>query len=81
MHSLLTGTGISGFLEKYKVVGVYLISVAYIFLNAYMVYKDFYYSLAIPVLLVLLYFYFTRLDWIILLIAFTTPIAVNMVQY
>ena len=81
MHSLLTGTGISGFLEKYKVVGVYLISVAYIFLNAYMVYKDFYYSLAIPVLLVLLYFYFTSLDWIILLIAFTTPIAVNMVQY
>ena len=81
MHSLLTGTGISGFLEKYKVVGVYLISVAYIFLNAYMVYKDFYYSLAIPVLLVLLYFYFTSLDWIILLIAFTTQIAVNMVQY
>lgn len=81
MHSLFTGTGISGFLEKYKVGWVYLISLAYILLNAYLIYKDFYYSLAIPVLLVLLYFYFTRLDWILLLIAFTTPIAVNMVQY
>lgn len=60
---------------------VYFISLAYILLNAYMVYKDFYYSLALPLILVLLYIYFTRLDWILLLITFTTPIAVNMVQY
>ncbi|NQV03521.1 MAG: O-antigen ligase family protein [Bacteroidia bacterium] len=81
MHSLFTGTGISGFLEKYKVVWVYIISLTYILLNAYLIYKDYYYSLAIPVLLVLLYFYFTRLNWILFLIAFTTPFAVNMVQY
>jgi len=46
-----------------------------------MVYKDYYYSLALPLLLVLLYLYFVRLDLVLLLIAFTTPIAVNMVQY
>jgi len=81
MPKLYTGKVVSGFLERYKVVWVYLFSLAYILLNAYMVYRDYYYSLAIPVVLVLLYFYFTRLDWILLLIAFSTPIAVNMVQY
>jgi len=81
MPNILSGTGISGYVERYKVMLVYIISLAYILLNAYMIYKDIYYTLAIPVLLVLLYFYFTRLDWILFLIAFTTPIAVNMVQY
>jgi O-antigen ligase len=68
-------------IEKYKVVLVYLVSLAYIFLNAYMVYKDFYWSLFIPLALVILYFYFTRIDIILLLIAFTTPLAVNFVEY
>jgi len=80
MLNQLTGPAISGFLEKYKVVWVYLISLAYVCLNAYMIYKNYYYSLALPLLLILLYFYFVRLDLILLLIAFTTPIAVNMVQ-
>jgi len=81
MLNHLTGSGISTLLEKYKVVWVYLVCIGYIALNAYMIYKDYYYSLALPVFLVLLYIYFTRLDWVLFLIAFTTPIAVNFVQY
>ncbi|MBN1198374.1 MAG: O-antigen ligase family protein [Bacteroidales bacterium] len=81
MPNFLKGTEISRFLEKYKVVWVYIISVGYILLNAYMVYKDLYYTLAIPLLLILLYFFVTRLDWILFLIVFTTPIAINIVQY
>lgn len=81
MLNLLTGSGISNVLEKYKVVWIYLICIGYISLNAYLIYKDFYYSLALPIILILLYIYFTRLDWVLLLIAFTTPIAVNFVQY
>lgn len=81
MPNFLMGTEISRLMEKYKVVWVYIISIGYILLNAYMVYKDFYYTLAIPLLLVLLYVFFSRLDWILFLIVFTTPIAINIVQY
>ena len=81
MINTLTGSAISNFLEKYKVVWIYLICIGYIAMNAYLIYKDIYYSLALPLILVLLYIYFTRLDWILFLIAFTTPIAVNIVQH
>ncbi|TSA25460.1 MAG: O-antigen ligase family protein [Bacteroidetes bacterium] len=81
MIRTLSGSGLTTFLERCRVVWVYLISLAYILLNAYLIYKNYYYSLAIPLLLVLIYFYFTRLDWVLFLIAFCTPIAVNMVQY
>jgi len=77
----LTIERISAWLEKYKVLWIYLISLAYISLNAYLIYKNLYYSLFLPLLLILIYIYFTRLDWILLLIAFTTPLAVNIVQY
>jgi len=77
----LSVEGILSWLERYKVFWIYLLSLAYILLNAYLVYKNLYYSLFLPVLLVLLYIYFTRLDWILMLIALTTPIAVNLVMY
>jgi len=81
MFNFLTGSEISRWGNKYKVLWIYLLSIGYILLNAYMVYKDLYYTLAIPLLLVLLYVFFTRLDWILFLIVFSTPIAINFVQY
>lgn len=68
-------------LDQYKVPLVYLLSLAYIALNAYMVYRDMYWSLMLPAFLVLLWFYFFRLDIILLLIVALTPVAVNIVQF
>ncbi|MFH1160011.1 MAG: O-antigen ligase family protein [bacterium] len=77
----LTVTGVISWLENYKILWIYLSSLAYVLLNAYLIYKNLYYSLFLPLLVILIYIYFTRLDWILLLIAFTAPIAVNIVQY
>lgn len=68
-------------LEKYKVPLVYLLSIAYVALNAYLIVKDIYWSLMLPVLLVMLWVYFYRLDIILLLIVGLTPVAVNVVQF
>lgn len=81
MFSDLLIQGNSPLWEKYKVWLVYLISFLYICLNACLIYRDIYWSLLLPVLLVLLYFYFYRLDVILLLTTCLTPLAINVVQY
>lgn len=53
----------------------------FIIINAYFVYKNQYFAVALPLLLGLLYFYFFKFDWIILLVAFVTPISVELSQY
>jgi putative inorganic carbon (hco3(-)) transporter len=65
-------------LEKAKTWGIYIICIAYILLNAYLVRRELYYGLLIPVFLILLYIYIYRLDIIILLITFCTPLAINL---
>jgi putative inorganic carbon (hco3(-)) transporter len=59
----------------------YVISVAFILLNAYMVYRDLYYTLLLPLGLVILYLFFYRIDLILFLITFFTPLAVNITQF
>jgi O-antigen ligase len=59
---------------------VYLVSVLYMALNVYLVYRELYWSLLLPIFLVLLYFYFYRLNIILLFIAFLTPLAVNVTE-
>ena len=68
-------------MERYKVPLVYLLSLAYVAMNAYMIYKDMYWSLMLPLFLVMLWFYIYRLDVIMLLIVALTPVAVNVVQF
>jgi putative inorganic carbon (hco3(-)) transporter len=67
-----------GILEKAKTWGLYIICILYILLNAYFVRRDVYYTLLIPVGLILLYIYIYRLDVVILMITFCTPIAINL---
>ena len=69
------------FVGKYKLPLVYLVSLLYVAANAYMIYKDHYWMLALPLLLVLLWTYIYRLDIILLLIVGLTPVAVNIVQF
>ncbi len=59
----------------------YAISGLFILLNAYMVYRNAYYTLLLPVGLVILYLFFYRIDYVLLLITFCTPLAVNMTQF
>ncbi len=64
-----------------KITVLYLLSVIFIGLNCYLVYRQTYWLLMLPVLLVILYLYFYALDVILLLIAFLTPIALNITQF
>lgn len=67
-------------IEKYKVYIVYLVSIAFILLNGYLIIQDKYYALLTPAVLIFLFFYIFSLDKLILLVAFLTPIAVNYVD-
>jgi len=64
-------------IEKYKVLLVYAISIAFIALNAYLIVQDKYYALLTPLVLIFLFLYIFSLDKLILLITLLTPIAIN----
>ncbi|MCX6252652.1 MAG: O-antigen ligase family protein [Bacteroidetes bacterium] len=64
--------------ERSKIWVVYTLSILYIVLNTYLVRRELYYGMLIPVGIVLLYLYIFRLDIILLLIAFFTPLAINL---
>jgi O-antigen ligase len=57
---------------------VYAISVIFIALNVYLMLRDIYWTLLIPLAAVIIYMYFYSLDKILLLTVFFTPIAINM---
>jgi putative inorganic carbon (hco3(-)) transporter len=81
MFNNLTWHSGESLFQKYKTWLVYLLSFSYIAINAYLVYRDIYWSLMLPALLVLLWFYFYRLDVILLLVTAATPLAINVIQY
>lgn len=65
--------------EKLKLTLVYTISVLFIALNMYLiVQKDIYWSLLLPIVFIILFFYIFSLDVIVLLIVFLTPLAINI---
>lgn len=66
-------------LERTKIRWVYVVSAIFIALNIYFILQDIYWTLLIPVIAVILYMYFYSLDKILLLTAFLTPIAINMI--
>ena len=70
-----------GIPEQVKILLVYVVSIAYAGINAYFIYKNLYYSLLLPFLLVLLWIYFNRLNIILMMIAALTPVAVNVIQF
>ena len=65
--------------EKLKLTLVYTISVLFIALNMYLiVQKDIYWSLLLPIVFIILFFYIFSLDVIVFLIVFLTPLAINI---
>lgn len=74
----LTGYALS---EKNKYIIVYLISLSFVAFNAYLITKDIYWGLLLPVLIVIGMFYIYSLDKILLIITFLTPLAINFRDY
>ena len=64
---------------KYLV--LYVLSSIFIGFNCYLIYRDIYWLLLLPVFLVILYLYFYSLDKVLLLITMMTPIAINFREF
>lgn len=65
--------------EKLKVNIAYTTSALFLALSAYLIaIERFYITAFFPVALALIWMYVYRLDWVLLLIAFTTPIAISL---
>jgi O-antigen ligase len=67
--------------EERRITLLYLVMAIFIGLNCYLVYREIYYLLFFPVILVILYFYFFSLDKILFLITLVTPLAINITQF
>lgn len=74
IKSYLTGS-------NQRITILYVLSVIFIGFNCYLVYRDIYWLLFLPVFLVILYLYFYSLDTILLLITAATPVAINITQF
>ncbi len=64
--------------EKVKLYWVYAVSALFILLNAVLIVKEFYWSLLLPLVVVVLLMYIFALDKLILGIVLLTPLAINI---
>ena len=65
--------------EKLKISWVYGLTALFLLANLYLVVqKDIYWLFLLPLVLIVLYFYLTAYDKIVLIITFLTPLAVNI---
>jgi putative inorganic carbon (hco3(-)) transporter len=62
--------------EKLKVQFVYLFSGLFIFINSFLVYKEFYYGFFFPVIILIVLFFLFEYRKVLLLIIFFTPLSV-----
>ncbi len=65
-------------LERTKVRWLYIVSALFIALNAYLLVREQYWLLLLPVAVIILFTYFYSLEKILLLVAFLTPLAINL---
>ncbi len=65
--------------EKVKIIWIYALTAIFLAVNFYLVLnKDIYWFFLLPLVLLVLYYYFVSLDKIVLFITFLTPFAVNI---
>jgi putative inorganic carbon (HCO3(-)) transporter len=67
--------------EKRKISVVYLITAIFVLLNTYLVYKEMYVGMLIPVAFILIFMYIFSLEKILLLAVFVTPLAIDIGDY
>lgn len=64
--------------EKYKLLLVYTLSLAFIVINSLLIVRDIYWATLIPLALLALYYFIFRLDIILMLVVLATPLAINL---
>ncbi len=67
--------------EKLKISIVYLVTAIFVLLNTYLVYKEIYFGIIIPVACILFLMYIFSLEKILLIAVFVTPLAINIGDY
>lgn len=67
--------------ENRRISLLYALSLLFIGVNCYLVYREIYYMLLLPLFLIILYLYFYRLDLVLMLITLVTPLAINFRQF
>ena len=67
--------------ERLKIQIVYLVTAIFVLLNTYLVYKEIYLGILIPIACILLLMYIFSLEKILLLAVFVTPLAINIGDY
>jgi putative inorganic carbon (hco3(-)) transporter len=67
--------------EKLKIAIVYQVTAIFVLLNTYMVYKEMYYAILIPIAFIMLIMYVFSLEKILLLAVFVTPLAIDIGDY
>jgi len=67
--------------EKFKIAIVYFVTAIFVLLNTYLVYKEIYLGILIPVAIIMLVLYFVSLEKVLLLAVFATPLAVDIGDY
>lgn len=64
--------------ERTKIILVYLFSGGFLLVNTYLIYKEMYWAIAIPILLITLLYFIFSFDKVLLLIIFITPLSVKL---
>jgi len=67
--------------EKLKISFVYLITAIFVLLNTYLVYKEIYFGILIPIACIMLIMYIFSLEKVLFLAVFVTPLAINIGDY
>jgi len=67
--------------EKAKLYWIYGLSALFILLNMVLIMKEFYWSLLLPLVAVVIFMYIFALDKVLLLITFLTPLAINIQSF
>ncbi len=67
--------------ERLKISIVYLVTAIFVLLNTYLVYKELYYGILIPIACIMLIMFIFSLEKVLLLAVFVTPLAINIGDY
>lgn len=67
--------------EKLKISIVYLVTAVFVLLNTYLVYKEVYFGILIPIAVIMIIMYIFSLEKILLLAVFVTPLAIDIGDY
>jgi len=67
--------------DKLKISIVYLVTAVFVLLNTYLVYKEIYFGILIPIACIMLVLYIFSLEKILFLAVFVTPLAIDIGNY